>query len=156
MHWWRGEDSNLRRQSRQIYSLIPLAAREPLRMKAIFIYQSTKVKLFIDLQQTNLKSRNKWCWHQESNPGPTDYKSVALPSELCQLGIKKSLTITYFHMGNPTLSSALVCFTSEFEMDSGGPKQLWSPSKNVMVKMCATLSKFLNLYGQVYQPISTG
>jgi hypothetical protein len=29
-NWWRGEDSNLRRQSRQIYSLIPLAAREPL------------------------------------------------------------------------------------------------------------------------------
>ncbi len=29
--WWRGEDSNLRRQSRQIYSLIPLAAREPLQ-----------------------------------------------------------------------------------------------------------------------------
>ncbi len=29
--WWRGEDSNLRRLSRQIYSLFPLAAREPLR-----------------------------------------------------------------------------------------------------------------------------
>ena len=28
--WWRGEDSNLRRMNRQIYSLIPLAAREPL------------------------------------------------------------------------------------------------------------------------------
>ncbi|CAB1370306.1 conserved protein of unknown function [Denitratisoma oestradiolicum] len=28
--WWRGKDSNLRRQSRQIYSLIPLTAREPL------------------------------------------------------------------------------------------------------------------------------
>ena len=28
--WWRGEDSNLRRLSRQIYSLIPLTAREPL------------------------------------------------------------------------------------------------------------------------------
>ena len=28
---WRGEDSNLRRLSRQIYSLIPLATREPLR-----------------------------------------------------------------------------------------------------------------------------
>ncbi len=28
---WRGEDSNLRRLSRQIYSLFPLAAREPLR-----------------------------------------------------------------------------------------------------------------------------
>jgi hypothetical protein len=31
--WWRGVDSNHRRQSRQIYSLIPLAAREPLRKK---------------------------------------------------------------------------------------------------------------------------
>ena len=29
-NWWREKDSNLRRQSRQIYSLIPLAAREPL------------------------------------------------------------------------------------------------------------------------------
>ncbi len=28
--WWRGEDSNLRRHRRQIYSLFPLAAREPL------------------------------------------------------------------------------------------------------------------------------
>ena len=31
-HWWRGKDSNLRRQSRQIYSLIPLTAREPLQI----------------------------------------------------------------------------------------------------------------------------
>ena len=29
--WWRGEDSNLRRLRRQIYSLFPLTAREPLR-----------------------------------------------------------------------------------------------------------------------------
>ena len=28
--WWRGEDSNLRRLCQQIYSLPPLAAREPL------------------------------------------------------------------------------------------------------------------------------
>ena len=31
---WRGEDSNLRRLSQQIYSLSPLAAREPLRSKS--------------------------------------------------------------------------------------------------------------------------
>ncbi len=30
IRWWRGEDSNLRRLRRQIYSLLPLAAREPL------------------------------------------------------------------------------------------------------------------------------
>ena len=29
--WWRGEDSNLRRLRRQIYSLLPLTAREPLQ-----------------------------------------------------------------------------------------------------------------------------
>ena len=37
MRWWRGKDSNLRRQSRQIYSLIPLTAREPLRTKPSII-----------------------------------------------------------------------------------------------------------------------
>lgn len=30
--WWRGKDLNLRRLSRQIYSLIPLTTREPLRI----------------------------------------------------------------------------------------------------------------------------
>ena len=34
--WWREKDSNLRRQSRQIYSLIPLAAREPLHRGTTF------------------------------------------------------------------------------------------------------------------------
>ncbi len=36
-NWWRGKDSNLRRQSRQIYSLIPLTAREPLRTKPVIM-----------------------------------------------------------------------------------------------------------------------
>ena len=30
--WWRGEDSNLRRLRRQIYSLLPLATRVPLQL----------------------------------------------------------------------------------------------------------------------------
>ena len=36
--WWRGTDSNHRRQCRQIYSLLPLATREPLQ--GIFILRS--------------------------------------------------------------------------------------------------------------------
>lgn len=36
-YWWRGKDSNLRRQSRQIYSLIPLTAREPLQKERHFL-----------------------------------------------------------------------------------------------------------------------
>jgi hypothetical protein len=39
--------------------------------------------------------------------------------------------MTYFHMGTPTLSSALSSFTSEFEMGSGGSRSLLSPNKLV-------------------------
>ena len=39
LEWWREKDSNLRRQSRQIYSLIPLAAREPLPKCEAAYYQ---------------------------------------------------------------------------------------------------------------------
>ena len=39
--------------------------------------------------------------------------------------------MSYFHMGTPTLSSALSCFTSEFGMGSGGTSSLWPPGKLV-------------------------
>ena len=35
--WWAGEDSNLRRLRQQIYSLSPLAAREPARRSSLLI-----------------------------------------------------------------------------------------------------------------------
>ncbi len=37
--WWRGTDSNHRRQCRQIYSLLPLATREPLQNFMPFLLQ---------------------------------------------------------------------------------------------------------------------
>ena len=45
--WWRGEDLNLRRLSRQIYSLIPLTTREPLpKIKpAIVLYALMSVNI---------------------------------------------------------------------------------------------------------------
>lgn len=33
----------------------------------------------------------KWCRHTDSNRGPTDYKSVALPTELCRHPFWKAL-----------------------------------------------------------------
>ena len=42
--WWRGEDSNLRRLSQQIYSLPPLTAREPLR-KTVTLFSKKIWKL---------------------------------------------------------------------------------------------------------------
>ena len=41
----------------------------------------------------------------------------------------RSLTMTYSHMGTPTLPSAILRFTSEFGMGSGGSKALWSSGK---------------------------
>ncbi len=38
--------------------------------------------------------------------------------------------------GNPTLPSALFRFTSEFGMESGGSKTLWSPSKFFNPESC--------------------
>src|SRR5690606_24369409 len=72
---WRGQDSNLRRRSRQIYSLIPLATWVPLQ----------NGKPFLTSEKPLAK---KWSWRTESNPRPADYKSAALPTELRQLNYR--------------------------------------------------------------------
>ncbi len=43
----------------------------------------------------------------------------------------KNLAVSYLRVGNPTLSSALSVFTTEFGMDSGGTRPLWPPGKPV-------------------------
>ncbi len=66
-----GMDSNLRRLRRQIYSLLPLAARVPLRTLSFVRFS------FVPLSFEASRGRRRG-----SNPRPTDYKSVALPPEL--------------------------------------------------------------------------
>ncbi len=52
------------------------------------------------------------------------------PAALLQrVSLIRSLAMSYFHMANATLSSALFRFTTEFGMESGGSKTLLSPSK---------------------------
>ena len=43
----------------------------------------------------------------------------------------RELTMTYSHMGEPTLPLALRCFTSEFGKGSGGAIALLSSAKGV-------------------------
>ena len=45
-----------------------------------------------------------------------------------RVSLIRSLAMSYFHMANATLSSALFRFTTEFGMGSGGSKTLLSPS----------------------------
>ena len=67
--------------SRQSYSLIPLAAREPLRKKA---GHCPHLQPGCQIQQRNNRTKELWSWREESNPRPADYKSAALPTELRQ------------------------------------------------------------------------
>lgn len=72
--------------ARQIYSLIPLATREPLPKQSAlsgpYLCLSTgKYNIFTEL---HAGSQKKWSWREESNPRPADYKSAALPTELRQ------------------------------------------------------------------------
>ncbi len=46
--------------------------------------------------------------------------------------MNNELAMTYSHMGNPTLPSALRGFTSEFGKGSGGSLLLWSPAQLFM------------------------
>ncbi len=57
--WWREKDSNLRRQSRQIYSLIPLAAREPLRLHECHNGNSACTRCFCRFCWANRRQTSK-------------------------------------------------------------------------------------------------
>ena len=90
--------------ARQIYSLIPLATREPLRKGAHSLdldplcQQARRGNSALLVALANegyycvcascsavLHAKEKWSWREESNPRPADYKSAALPTELRQL-----------------------------------------------------------------------
>jgi hypothetical protein len=88
--WWRGEDSNLRRLRRQIYSLLPLTARVPLHDRLV------------------------WSQRRESNPRPTDYKSVALPTELrWRVRLQKANLKGYCYKRN--ISTMIILYYLELE-----------------------------------------
>lgn len=99
--WWGEEDSNLRRQSRQIYSLIPLAAREspqirrcrPVRFRCsgypcvglsgCFGHRLSRDQ-FPALFTAGRSAFPAWSWRRDLNPRPAVYKTAALPTELRQ------------------------------------------------------------------------
>ncbi len=73
--------------ARQIYSLIPLAAREPLpKLRRHFPDFTTDCQsiFFNKFKQLEIELDQKWSWREELNPRPADYKSAALPTELRQ------------------------------------------------------------------------
>ena len=64
----------------------------------------------------------------------TRAKQKRLPVRIAFLLIG-SLAMSYSHMGTPTLPSALLHFTSEFGMESGGSTALLSLSKKITYRM---------------------
>ena len=51
------------------------------------------------IKNSVLRLLGKWCCNQDSNPGPDDYKSTALPTELLQHTIFIDLIITLLRVG---------------------------------------------------------
>ena len=87
---WGEEDSNLRRLSRQIYSLIPLTAREsPLIVFIVYFWffscSFLKGNRRYRIQKNDAyPPQRKWSWRWDLNPQPAVYKTAALPVELRQ------------------------------------------------------------------------
>ena len=52
-----------------------------------------------------------WCRHQESNSGPTDYKSVALPTELCRLNLYCKIMVPEPGIEPGTRGFSILCST---------------------------------------------
>ncbi len=89
---------------------------------------------------------------------------------------RNKLTATYFHMGTPTLSLALRCFTAEFGMGSGGATLLkpsnWLSNlvktktstckihsidvKRINIRNHDDINNHLGLHNQASRLISTG
>jgi hypothetical protein len=84
--------------ARQIYSLIPLATREPLPKEPSIVFTPSASVNSQDAM-TVISRRHlvtagdrgrfgspikEWSWREELNPQPADYKSAALPIELRQ------------------------------------------------------------------------
>ena len=59
--------------------------------------------------------------------------------------------MSYFHITNATLSSALFRFTTEFGMGSGGSKTLLSPSKFGVSPYRYALTKIWNSDNKEYR-----
>ena len=72
--WWRGEDSNLRRLSQQIYSLPPLTAREPLR--------DLQTVNFLSFDQDRQDFSAKFPSHWPISPRPGARRGIRTPDLL--------------------------------------------------------------------------
>ena len=78
-NWWGGEDSNLRRLRRQIYSLFPLTTREPPQQSSSCLVPSSLSERnllfsFCGARLSGATSLSVWSWRRDLNPQPPHYK----------------------------------------------------------------------------------
>ena len=83
--WWRGEDSNLRRRSPSDLQ------SDPFGHSGTSPYMSFSAPLCL---APDISNQSRW---SESNRRPTDYKSVALPTELHRQRAKEGKLCAGYH-----------------------------------------------------------
>ena len=50
----------------------------------IWVHRLHKIKAPKTFKNSQKSKKNRWCRHEDSNPGPEVYKTPALPTELCR------------------------------------------------------------------------
>ena len=93
------------------------------------------MRMLLDVQEKRRERSAKDPSHALSESGETKGFSRNVSRKktpwVCHGVSGLNLAMTYFRMVEPTLSSALSGFTSEFEMDSGGSRTLLSPGNSL-------------------------
>src|SRR5215210_2346796 len=91
---WGREDSNLRRRSRQIYSLLPLAARAHPRAR---LGARAPKRLNMVANTADFSTKPCGSLGRDSNPRPAAYKAAALP--LSYPGVVADQLVSYSAVG---------------------------------------------------------
>lgn len=83
-YWWEEMDSNHRSLRQQIYSLLPLATREPSQLELVIGIEPTTCWLQISCSANWATPAYIfiWCLETDSNHRHKDFQSYALPTEL--------------------------------------------------------------------------
>ena len=129
-------DSNHRKRSWQIYSLLPLATREPVLKPSLRQGRIFKIRTCRVLREVPYHA---WSWRWELNPQPTDYKSVALPLSYTsweKMAIRRGLepltsSVTGWHSNQLNYRTILLFVFKKV----GGPSGFRTPDRAVMSRL---------------------
>src|SRR5215216_5783108 len=106
---WGREDSNLRRRSRQIYSLLPLAARAHPRAR---LGARAPKRPDIVANAADFSTQRQRSLGRDSNPRPAAYKAAALPLSYPGVSAFQHVALRATSQHAPAFKASLVSYSA--------------------------------------------